>query len=387
MRLPQFSLVLPAAALAASLTHPNYKTDKSTGFEWDPGHFKVAAVRYPPANYAYPLVQNRTWVDLDLNATVDKAIEIIHQAGAEGVKLMAFPELYFPGFPIALNFEFTPANLAHYASQAMAFEGPEWNRLTAAISAEKMYAVVSFAEPDDGALYMGQYLVGPDGKTIHRHRKLRPSGSERNLFSDGVIESIRAVTLPFGTVTMLSCWENLWPTMRYTAAAQPANLHIASFPWGGDANAETLWWEHWLTHESVVRSYAASTGVAAIMPAIGKSSIFNTFGVDLNRTDATDAASLEAMPYITGVFNTTTWAAPSYDVNGQHSWAALVQILQGLAPDVPRVWGAFFDRYVTKIKDFSAYYVVTEGNRAPEYAAASGYRSLYESYGQVDRVV
>ncbi|KAK0392746.1 hypothetical protein NLU13_2241 [Sarocladium strictum] len=100
---------------------------KTTGFSWDPARFKVAAVRYPPQNCAYPIAENRTWVDLDLNGTIERAIEFIDQAGAERVKFMGFPELYFPGFPIALNYNFTPANFTQYASRSMVQDGFKWD--------------------------------------------------------------------------------------------------------------------------------------------------------------------------------------------------------------------------------------------------------------------
>ncbi|XWW92473.1 hypothetical protein V2A60_000396 [Cordyceps javanica] len=383
---------LLALSTAAVIHGAATKVDDKTGFSWNPESFKVAAVRYPPAKYAYPIAHNRTWVNLDLNATIDKAVEFINAAGAEGVKVMGFPELYFPGFPVALNYNFTPPNFAQYASQAMVHDGPEWKRLAAAFAANKMYAVVSFAErvPVEDALYMGQYLIGPDGATIHKHRKLRPSGAERNLFSDGDIESIRAVRLPFGTVTFLSCWENLWPTMRFTAASQPAHLHVASFPFCADSVGDTEWWEHCEGFRSVVKTYTQEAGEAAIFSAVGKASIYDVRGGFVpgsgNSTDETDAESFERMPYITAVLNTTSWTEPAFNVDAQHSYSALVQILSGLAPGVPRQWGQYFDHYVSKIADLSKYYVFTHAPGSV-LANSSNYPSLYQEYGQTSRLV
>lgn len=36
---------------------------------------------------------------LDLQATVDKTVEIIKEAAAEGAKLVTFPECWVPGYP------------------------------------------------------------------------------------------------------------------------------------------------------------------------------------------------------------------------------------------------------------------------------------------------
>ncbi|XWX00770.1 hypothetical protein V2A60_008791 [Cordyceps javanica] len=393
MHLAKFYLALSTATVIHGAAT---RVDDKTGFSWDPENLKVAAVRYPPAKFAYPIGHNRTWVNLDLNATIDRAVDFINAAGAEGVKMMGFPELYFPGtfsFPVALNYNFTPPDFAQYASQAMVHDGPEWKRLAAAFAANKMYAVVSFAEhaPADDALYMGQYLIGPDGATIHKHRKLRPSGAERNLFSDGDISSIRAVKLPFGTVTFLSCWENLWPTMRFTAASQPAHLHIASFPFCADSvPGRTEWWEHCEGFRAVVQTYTQEAGVAAIFAAVGKASIYDVRGGFVpesgNSTDETNEESFERIPYITAVLDTTSWVEPAFDVDAQHSYSALVQILSGLAPGVPRQWGTYFNHYVSRIADLGKYYVFTHA-AGSALANASSFPSLYQEYGQTSELV
>ena len=48
--------------------------------------YKVAVVQAAPA-----------WLDLD--ASVDKTIELIEEAAAKGAKLIAFPEAFIPGYP------------------------------------------------------------------------------------------------------------------------------------------------------------------------------------------------------------------------------------------------------------------------------------------------
>lgn len=93
----------------------------------------------------------------------------------------------------------------------MVFGGLEWQTLMQAFANTRMYGVIAWAERQNDSLFMSQTIVGPasNGTTevIWRHQKFRPTGTERSLYSDGYLTSIRAQHLPFGTVSMLSCWE------------------------------------------------------------------------------------------------------------------------------------------------------------------------------------
>lgn len=89
---------LIAAATAPGVSCSRTKRDSVSNFEWDPEAFKVAAVRKPPVGYVYHSLSNQsTWFNYNLSATITQSVDIIHQAAAEGVKFIAFPELYFPG--------------------------------------------------------------------------------------------------------------------------------------------------------------------------------------------------------------------------------------------------------------------------------------------------
>jgi len=62
------------------------------------GNIKVALVRTPPPNWPMPLEsQDWTGLKIDINQSVQRGIELIKEAKANGATLIAFPELWFPG--------------------------------------------------------------------------------------------------------------------------------------------------------------------------------------------------------------------------------------------------------------------------------------------------
>ncbi|GAA5873419.1 hypothetical protein JCM8547_005431 [Rhodosporidiobolus lusitaniae] len=221
----------------------------SSGFTWDAEDFKVAAVLQPSVNFVYPLVQKGTWVNLDQKATIDQAIGIIEKAAAEGVKLIAFPELYFPGFPLPVGSNnYTLEQAKQYISQAMRFGDAEWTRLTSAIAAAKctpssagLRSTATAPMPATLSSWLRHLLALTERLCTAIASFVLPARSGANLFSDGKISSIKNIELPFGNVTMLSCWENLWPVSRFVSAGLPATIHIGSFPYGAKEYEDSLY--------------------------------------------------------------------------------------------------------------------------------------------------
>lgn len=54
---------------------------------------------------------------------------------------------------------------------------------------------------------MGQGLIDSAGNVVQVRQKLRPSGDERSIFSDGTIDQLVVHKTPFGRLGMLECWE------------------------------------------------------------------------------------------------------------------------------------------------------------------------------------
>jgi aliphatic nitrilase len=200
--------------------------------------YKVAVVQAAPV-----------WLDLD--ATTDKCIALIETAAAKGAKLIAFPETFIPGYPWHIWLD-APAwaigrgFVQRYFDNSLAYDSEQAERLRQAVRRAGITAVLGLSERDGGSLYIAQWLLGPDGETIAKRRKLRPTHSERTVFGEGDGSDLAVHDRPdLGRLGALCCWEHLQPLSKYAMYAQNEQVHVASWPSFSlyDPFAHALGWE------------------------------------------------------------------------------------------------------------------------------------------------
>ncbi len=184
------------------------------------GPFKVAAVQAAP-------------VFLDLDRTVEKAVALIDEAGSQGIKMIAFPETWIPGYPWwiwlgapAWGMQF----VGRYFDNAIEAGSPQDDALREAARRNDMHVVLGVSEKAGGSLYMGQWHFGPDGGVVSRRRKLKPTHVERTVFGEGDGSHIVVHETDIGRVGALCCWEHLQPLTKYAMYSQNEQIHIASWP-------------------------------------------------------------------------------------------------------------------------------------------------------------
>ncbi|MGY3234137.1 MULTISPECIES: nitrilase [unclassified Bradyrhizobium] len=182
--------------------------------------FKVAVVQAAP-------------VFMDAPAAVAKAIGFIKEAGAAGAKLLAFPEVWIPGYPWwlwlgtpAWGMQFVP----RYHANSLRADGPEILDLCAAAAEAKINVVMGFSEIDGGTLYLSQVLISDAGKIIFKRRKLKPTHVERTLFGEGDGSDFRVVESSVGRLGALCCAEHIQPLSKYAMYAMNEQVHVASWP-------------------------------------------------------------------------------------------------------------------------------------------------------------
>lgn len=172
---------------------------------------------------------------LELERSVDKTIGLIEQAAHAGAKLIAFPELWLPGYPwwIWLG---SPAWATQrgfamtYRREAFTYESVHAQRLSEAARQCGMVVSIGVAERDGGSLYIGQWLIDSDGTTLCRRRKLKPGAAERVLFGEGDGTHLSVAQTALGRVGALCCGEHRQPLFKYALHAQHEDVHIAAWP-------------------------------------------------------------------------------------------------------------------------------------------------------------
>jgi nitrilase len=183
---------------------------------------KVAAVQTAP-------------VFLNTAATIDKACALIAEAARNGARLVAFPEVFVPGYPY-WNWLMTPIEgspwFARLYQAAITVPGPEVSRLCAAARTHDCVVVIGVNERDPralGTLYNTNVIIGADGALLGRHRKLVPTWAEKLTWAGGDGASLRVYDTPVGPLGTLACGENTNTLARFALLSAGELVHVANY--------------------------------------------------------------------------------------------------------------------------------------------------------------
>src|SRR5512144_2481683 len=128
-----------------------------------------------------------TPVVLDAEATVDKAVALLHEAAAAGARLAVLPECFVPLYPSnawardAPSFGGWDELWQRLWENGVDVRGPLVAQLVEACRERGISCAIGVNEREDdrpGTLYNTLLMLGPAG-VAHRHRKLMPTMQER----------------------------------------------------------------------------------------------------------------------------------------------------------------------------------------------------------------
>lgn len=170
---------------------------------------------------------------LDLGASVEKACQIIEEAGAAGARLVVFPETFLPGYPFWI-WSHTPAQsaplFARLFAESVELPSPATARLGAAARRAGTWVCIGLNERDGGTLYNTLAWFDDDGALVALHRKLQPTNAERTIWGRGDGRDVFVLDTPIGRLGGLICFEHSMDLNRYALIALGQQVHVAAWP-------------------------------------------------------------------------------------------------------------------------------------------------------------
>ena len=175
----------------------------------------------------------------DRDATIEKAAQLIREAASQGAKLILLPEAFVPAYPRGLSFGMvvgsrTPEGRQlwqRYWENAVEVPSPATNALGDVVRETGVYLGIGIIERDrdfsGGTLYCTLLYFGPDGTILGKHRKLKPTGSERLIWGEGDGSTLTVVESEYGKIGGLICWENYMPLARTAMYMKGVDIYLA----------------------------------------------------------------------------------------------------------------------------------------------------------------
>ena len=177
-----------------------------------------------------------TPVILDADATIEKAVGLLHAAADAGAKLAVLPECFVSLYPSGSWAGATNPWADAFDelweplwSSSVDVPGPQLDRLADVCRERDIHCCVGVNERESerpGTLYNTLVHLGPSG-LLAKHRKLMPTVHERLFHGVGAGDDLGVVATPHGRIGGLICWENFMPLARYAVYRGGPQLYVA----------------------------------------------------------------------------------------------------------------------------------------------------------------
>jgi nitrilase len=175
----------------------------------------------------------------DCDGSIEKAVRIVHEAGQAGARLVLLPEAYIPAYPRGFSFGMVVGNRTgegrslwkRYWENAVEVPGKATEALGAAAREAGVYLAIGVIERDTefshGTLFCTLLYFSPQGKLMGKHRKLKPTGSERLIWGEGDGSTMPVFETDIGRIGGLICWENYMPLARAAMYSKGVEIYLA----------------------------------------------------------------------------------------------------------------------------------------------------------------
>jgi nitrilase len=173
----------------------------------------------------------------DLEGSLEKVRYWTELAANEGATLVLFPEVFLSGYPRGLSFGTVVgsrsaqgrADWLYYFKAAVKVPGPATEVLAGIARACGVTLVIGITEIGEsgGTLFCTLLYFSPQGRLLHRHRKIKPTAAERLIWGEGRGDDLLVIDSPSGRLGGLICWENYMPLARMALYEQDIQIYLA----------------------------------------------------------------------------------------------------------------------------------------------------------------
>ncbi|MEH6513213.1 MAG: carbon-nitrogen hydrolase family protein [Maribacter arcticus] len=176
-------------------------------------------------------------VFFDKEKTIQKIEDLVRIYSKQGCELIVFPESFIPGYPRGFSFGAVVGrrtdegrNLySEYHKNSLDLESVALKRLEKLAKAENVYLVIGVTEKqsNNGSLFCSMLYISPTDGFLGVHRKVKPTGSERIIWSEDDGKSLVSFDTKIGKLGGLICWENYMPLARMSMYNKGVEIYIA----------------------------------------------------------------------------------------------------------------------------------------------------------------
>jgi nitrilase len=204
---------------------------------WEASTMKEYPVFRAAAIQAASVFKNQP-VYFDSQATLEKALKLIKEAGENGARLIVFPETFLPGFPYwSLNMtrgiEWSRIWL-EYWRHSVEVPGDETAVLCKAARDADANVVIGINERDkkyEARMYNSILFISSQGEIMGVHRKINPTINELlyHTRGDGG-DNLKVFETPLGKISGLVCGEHFQPLLKQNLIVQGAQVNCSLWP-------------------------------------------------------------------------------------------------------------------------------------------------------------
>lgn len=176
-------------------------------------------------------------VFLNRDATIDKACQLILEAGRNGAELVAFPEVFVPGYPywVWMN---PPTATGHLFkrlfTEAVEIPSRATEALCQAAKQAGAYVVIGVTEKVPhilGAMWNTNIIIDKRGSILGKCRKIMPTMAEKLVWGHGGDgDSFKVHDTDIGKLGTLICGTNANTLARFALIGQGEQVHVANYP-------------------------------------------------------------------------------------------------------------------------------------------------------------